>query len=80
MVVFSWVIIMQFRRLEDLRTDNDFTQKKVAEYLNMNLQVYRRYEKGVREIPVWALIKLSELYGVSADYILDLTDETQRNA
>lgn len=71
---------MQFRRLEDLRTDNDFTQKKVAEYLNMNLQVYRRYEKGVREIPVWALIKLSELYGVSADYILDLTDETQRNA
>lgn len=80
MVVFSWVIIMQFRRLEDLRTDNDFTQKKVAEHLNMNLQVYRRYEKGIREIPVWALIKLSELYGVSADYILDLTDETQRNA
>lgn len=71
---------MQFRRLEDLRTDNDFTQKKVAEHLNMNLQVYRRYEKGIREIPVWALIKLSELYGVSADYILDLTDETQRNA
>ena len=71
---------MQFRRLEDLRTDNDFTQKKVAEHLNMNLQVNRRYEKGIREIPVWALIKLSELYGVSADYILELTDETQRNA
>lgn len=71
---------MYFPRLEDLRTDSDGTQVAIAEYLNMNREVYRRYEKGIREIPVWAVIKLSELYDVSADYILGLTDEPGRRA
>ncbi|MEG1632951.1 MAG: helix-turn-helix transcriptional regulator [Oscillospiraceae bacterium] len=71
---------MYFKRLEDLRTDNDFTQKFVAEKLNMGREVYWRYEKGTREIPVWALIKLSELYGVSTDYLLGLTNTPERHA
>lgn len=66
---------MEFRRIEDLRVDHDMTQKQVAEYLHMHLQVYRRYEKGTREIPVWAVIKLAELYQCSTDYLLGLTDE-----
>ena len=65
---------MFFQRIGDLRTDSDLTQKAVAEQLNMHLTVYRRYEKGEREIPVWALIKLAELYGTSTDYILGRTD------
>lgn len=65
---------MYFRRIADLRVDSDRTQRAVAEYLNMNLEVYRRYEKGIREIPVWALLKLARLYGTSTDYILGLTD------
>ena len=60
---------MYFRRIADLRVDSDLTQ------LNMNLEVYRRYEKGIREIPVWALLKLAELYHTSTDYILGRTDE-----
>ncbi len=71
---------MYFQRLEDLRIDSDRTQAAVAEYLNMNREVYRRYEKGVREIPVWAVIKLARLYDVSADYILGLSDEMRRHA
>ena len=58
---------MYFPRLEDLRIDNDKTQIAIADYLNMNREVYRRYEKGIREIHVWALIKLAGLYGVSTD-------------
>ena len=42
--------------------------------LNEYLEVYRRYEKGLREIPVWALVKLAELYHTSTDYILGLSD------
>ena len=34
---------MYFRRISDLRVDHDLTQRKVADYLNMNLEVYRRY-------------------------------------
>ena len=68
---------MYFQRLEDLRTDHDLTQIKIAEYLNMDREVYRRYEKGIREIPVWAVIKLAELYQCSTDYLLGLKDEIQ---
>ena len=65
---------MCFRRIADLRNDKDYTQKEIAEILNLHPEVYRRYEKGVREIPVWALIKLAQLYKTSVDYILGLTD------
>ena len=66
---------MLFKRLYDLRTDNDLTQKQVADYLLCNRQVYARYERGMREIPVSMLIKLADLYKTSVDYILGRTDE-----
>jgi transcriptional regulator with XRE-family HTH domain len=66
---------MFFQRLADLRTDSDKTQQEIADLLECKREVYRRYEKGIHEIPVWALIKLAEYYGTSTDYILGLTDE-----
>ncbi len=65
---------MLFKRLYDLRTDNDLTQQQVADYLMCNRQVYARYERGLREIPVSMLIKLADLYKTSVDYILGRTD------
>lgn len=68
---------MEFRRIRDLREDNDKTQQAVADYLCMNRDVYRRYELGEREIPVWALIKLAKYYHTSTDYILGLTNRRE---
>ena len=65
---------MFFQRLEDLRVDHDKTQIEIAAFLNMGRNVYWRYEKGVREIPTWAVIKLADYYGVSTDYLLGRTD------
>ena len=65
---------MYFRRIGELRIDNDLTQKAVADYLHMHLTVYRRYEKGEREIPAWAVIQLANFYHISADYLLGLSD------
>ena len=65
---------MFFQRLEDLRVDADLTQEQVAEILHCKREVYRRYEKGIHEIPVWAVIELAKYYGTSTDYILGLTD------
>ena len=65
---------MYFPRIEDLRIDSDRKQYEVAAYLHLNREVYRLYEKGEREIPVWAVIKLARLYGTSTDYILGLSD------
>ncbi len=61
---------MQFQRIEDLRIDHDLTQQEVADILGCNREVYRRYEKGTRTIPVEFLIKLAEYYKVSIDYIV----------
>lgn len=66
---------MYFQRLEDLRVDHDKTQIEIAEYLNMGRNVYWRYEKGIREIPTWAVIKLADFYDVSTDYLLGRTDD-----
>jgi len=66
---------MFFQRLEDLRIDADKTQQEIADLLNCKREVYRRYEKGIHEIPVWALITLANYYKVSTDYILGLTDK-----
>ena len=68
---------MFFQRLEDLRIDHDKSQIEIAAYLNLNRNVYWRYEKGVREIPAWAVIKLADYYPVSTDYLLGRTDRPE---
>ncbi len=69
---------MYFKRLYDLRNDHDLTQQNVADYLTCNRQVYARYERGLREIPVSMLIKLADLYDTSVDYILERTDDISK--
>ena len=59
-----------YRRVRDLREDHDKTQKEIAEILNMQLTVYQRYERGERELPLWAAIKLADYYKVSLDYLV----------
>ena len=66
---------MFFQRVEVLRIDADKTQEEIAKVLNCRREVYRRYEKGIFEIPVWALIRLADYYNTSTDYILGRTDE-----
>ena len=65
---------MFIKRLHDLRIDNDLTQAQVADYLMCNRQVYARYERGLREIPVSMLISLADFNKTSVDYILGRTD------
>lgn len=57
-----------------MRVDADKTQKEIAKVLGCHRNVYARYEKGIHDIPVWALIKLAKYYGVTTDYILELSD------
>lgn len=68
----------KYRRLYDLRTDNDKTQKEIAKILNITYQQYQLYESGKREIPVHKLIILCKYYNISADYILGLTNEPRK--
>ena len=62
-----------YQRLRDLREDRDMTQAQVAAYLGTTAQYYGKYEKGERELPFARAIQLSELYGVSLDYVAGRT-------
>lgn len=66
---------MKFRHIRELREDSDISQKRIAEYLGVAQNTYSQYETGVIEWTAPILIKLSKFYGVSVDYLLDLTEK-----
>lgn len=68
-----------YQRIRDLREDRDLKQRQLAQYLNCSQQVYSNYELGQRDIPTDVLIRLSQLYQVSVDYILGLTNNPKQN-
>ncbi|MCB2839751.1 helix-turn-helix domain-containing protein [Streptococcus dysgalactiae] len=67
-----------YQRIRDLREDNGFTQKFVAEKLSFSSTNYAKIERGEVVLTAEILIKLSALYNVSTDYILGLSDCPQR--
>lgn len=68
-----------YKRIRDLREDNDLTQKQMAKMLNCSQQVYSNYELGQRDIPTVILIKIADIYKVSTDYILGRTENPNMN-
>ncbi len=62
-------------RLKDLREDRDLRQKDIAEIFNIDQSNYSKYELEKIDIPLKLLIKLSNFYNTSTDYILGLTNE-----
>ena len=68
------VMYMQLR-IRDLREDNDLTQKQVAQYLMCDQSLYSKYERGERDLPLEAAIKLALYYKTSVDYLVGLTSE-----
>ena len=65
---------MLYRRIRDLREDNDLTQREMGKILNCSQRVYSNYERGDLDIPTEILIKLADFHNVSVDYILNRTD------
>ena len=63
-----------FRRIRDLREDNDLTQHQIATLLDISQSTYSRYENGELEIPIQTLIKLASHYDTSIDYLVNLTE------
>ena len=68
---------MLFQRLEDLRIDHDLTQQEIADKQGCKREVYRRYEKGIRTIPIDYLIILADFYNVTIDYLVGRTNKKQ---
>lgn len=71
--------IMYFKRIRDLREDGDIRQINIATYLGISQQYYSQYERGNFTMPIELLIKLSNYYNVSLDYIVGLTDNKKKH-
>lgn len=63
-----------YKKIRDLREDNDLTQKQVADILGTAREQYNKYELGKQEIPFHHAITLAKYYNVSLDYLAGLTD------
>ena len=57
------------RELRLLRTY--YTQAQVAELLSIDRSSYTRYEMGTTEPPISTILKLSEIYGISCDELIN---------
>ncbi len=69
---------MYYKRIRELREDNDILQKNVAKLLNTTQQHYSRIENGSTEITADRVVTLAKFYNVTSDYILGLSDEKKR--
>lgn len=62
-------------KLTELRESRRYSKTEVAEKLNLNsLSTYANWEYGTREPDSKTLIKIAELYNVSVDYLLGVTN------
>ncbi len=70
-LTINWGDIMDYRqRMKGLREDHDLTQAQVGKIINKSQQGYNHIETGRAELRIDDLIKLCDLYGVSADYMI----------
>ena len=67
-----------YQHIRDQREDHDLSQTELAKLLGMSQTGYSKYETGENDVPTAILIKLSNLYNVSIDYLLDQTDDPKK--
>lgn len=61
-------------RLKELRTEKGWTQKALAERMNVTDDCIFFWEKGRSEPSVQQILDLSALFEVTTDYLLGKTD------
>ncbi len=66
---------MKFQeRLKDLRTEKNWTQKKLAGALKVTDDCIHFWEKGRSEPSIEQILQLAALFEVSTDYLLGKSD------
>ena len=66
---------MDYRiRLREVREDRDLTQEEIGRVLHKSQQGYNHIETGRADLHIEDLKRLCRFYGLSADYLIGLTD------
>lgn len=66
-------------RLKQLRVERHYTQAEISELLGISASTYGEYERGNIAPPVSKVRKLTEIYGITLDYLLGNTDFRRHN-
>ena len=62
-------------RIRDLREDRDLRQIDVAQATGIDQKTISNYETGKTNPDSFAIIKLADFFGVSADYLIGRTNK-----
>ena len=63
---------MQFKRIKDLREDNDLFQRDIANLLGISQQYYSEYESGKRTPPIDVLIRIANFLEVDFLWLIGM--------
>lgn len=66
---------LDYSRIKDLRIEKNLSQKEVADYLKINQSTYSKFELIKANITIEKLNDLANLFDVSLDYLLKLSDD-----
>ena len=69
--------VMLGKRITELRKACDMSQKELGEKLGLSASAIGMYEQGRREPGNAMLIAMENLFGVTVDYLLGVTDSTE---
>lgn len=65
-------------KLKTIRLEQKLKQKDIAKVLGISTTCYAGYEQDYREPDIKTLSKLCIIFEISADYLLNLEDESGR--
>ena len=63
------------KRLKELRIENNYSQYEIANLIGITQVTYSHYELGRRSVSIQNLVKIAQIYNVSTDYLLGLSDD-----
>lgn len=64
------------RRIKELRLSNDLSEEQVADYLGISKKKYLLIEKGINSVSYDTILRISQLFGVTAKDILYVLENT----
>lgn len=67
-----------FNSIEAERARNGMSKEELATQIGISVKTYYNWLNGVNPIPSTALIKMSDIFGVTIDYLLNR--DNQRKA
>lgn len=66
---------MRNDRLKEIRLSKNYTQKYIADTIQISVRSYQRYESGDRTPNSEVLMKISDILDVSMDYLSGKSDK-----